>query len=206
MQPLYNRQLRKHQKLTLAKKTIDDRGYINIDLEDVAEIDPESIGQVLAVYSTKGKARRFITDILRDFGLCPRLMGIENGRGGCFAYQLKRCSGACLGREVPAAYNSRLLAAFERQRLQNWPFESPVLIAERTDLDGLSSIVVDKWCVIASIKQQPDCEPVVQLQDKMFDLDTYKILRSFLTSKSHKLHIKPVASEWVRQVTLAGIV
>jgi DNA polymerase III subunit epsilon len=206
MQPLYNRQLRRRQKLTLARQSVNSEGYITISIEDVAEIDPDSIAQVLGVYSTRGKSRQFIGDIIRDFGLCPKLMGLEKTSGACFSYQLKRCSGACRGQEAAAAYNARLLSAFEGRRLQDWPFGSPVMIAEKTDADALSSIVVDKWCVVANISQQPDCEPVVNLQDKMFDLDTYKILRSFLSSKAHKLSIKPVALDWVKEMAVAGVV
>jgi len=203
MQPLYNRQLRRRQKLTLARQVLDSRGFITINLEDVSEINPDTISEVLGAYSTKSKARQFIGDIIRDFRLCPQLMGLEKGRGACFSYQLKRCGGACCGQETPGVYNSRLLAAFEDRRLQDWPFKSPVMIAEKTDADGFSSIIVDQWCVIASVRQQPECEPVVSLQDKMFDLDTYKILRSFLVSKAHKLNIQPVTLDWVKDMAMA---
>jgi hypothetical protein len=52
--------------------------------------------------------------------------------------------------------------------------------------------VVDQWCVIANITQEPECSPIINYQDKTFDIDTYKILRSFLASKMHKLTIKPI--------------
>jgi DNA polymerase-3 subunit epsilon len=200
LQPHYNRQLRRRQKLTLARKSLSN-GYVTVDIEDVAEIDPETIGDVLGVYSTKGKAKQFLSEIVKDFGLCPRLMGLEKGRGACFSYQLKRCKGACEGHEAHLAYNNRLLAAFAGRRLQDWPFESPVIIAEKTDSDRLSSIVIDQWCVIADISQEPECDPVVRFQDKMFDLDTYKILRAYLSSKAHRLDVKPVSMDWVKQLS-----
>ncbi|MBX4188784.1 DNA polymerase III subunit epsilon [Candidatus Saccharibacteria bacterium] len=199
LQPLYNRQLRRRQKLTLARKTVND-GYLTVNIEDVAEIEPDTISDVLGVYSTKGQARDFMGGIVKDFGLCPRLMGLEKSRGACFSYQLKRCSGACAGQEPSAVYNSRLLSAFAGRRLRDWPFESPVIIAEKTDSDRLSSIVIDQWCVIADISQEPECDPVVRFQDKMFDLDTYKILRAYLSSKAHRLNVKPVSLDWVKQL------
>jgi len=201
-QPLYNRQLRRRQKLTLARRAYDDKGYINLRIDDTDVINPDYIGDVLGVYATKGKARDILSQVAKDFGLCPRLMGLESGSGACFSYQLRKCKGACCGQETAEEFNQRLLIAFEGRRLRDWPFKTPVLIEEKTDQDIISSIVVDKWCVVAEISQQPECEPQVMIHDKMFDMDTYKILRSFISGRAQRLNIKPVTAEWVRQLAV----
>lgn len=203
LQPLYNRQLRRRQKMTLARQVLDTEGYITLNIEDTAGIQPDSLGDILGVYTTKGKARQFIDQIIKDHGLCPKLMGIEKSSGSCFSYQLKKCRGACAGKEGADSYNQRLLSAFEGRRLQAWPYSSPILIEEKTDKDGHRSMVVDQWCVVADIKAEPDCEPVVKFQDKMFDIDTYKILRSYLASKPHKLSIRPFAMESLQPLVSA---
>lgn len=192
-QPLYNRQLRRQQKLTLARQVVSPEGYITVCIEDTNKIDPEEISNILGVYTTKGKAREFLNRAVKDYGLCPRLMGLEKGRGACFLFQLKKCSGACCGRETYEDYNRRLLNVFAGRRLQEWPYDSPVLIQEDFGGEKLSSIVVDQWCVIANIIQEPECDPLISYQEKMFDIDTYKILRSFLAAKMHKLTIKPIS-------------
>jgi DNA polymerase-3 subunit epsilon len=202
LQPLFNRQLRKRQKMTLARQTLNTGGYIMLSIEDTARIQPGSLDDILGVYTTKGKARQFIDQIIKDYGLCPKLMGFEKGSGSCFSYQLKKCRGACVGQEDVGSYNERLLTAFEGRRLQSWPYASPILIEEKSDKDSHRSIIVDQWCVVADIKAEPDCEPVVRFQDKMFDIDTYKILRSYIMSKPHKLSIRPFALENLQ--SLAG--
>jgi DNA polymerase-3 subunit epsilon len=199
-QPLFNRQLRRRQKMTLARQIINDNGYITLNIDDTDRIDPDDIKRILGVYTTKGKARQYLNDIIKDFGLCPKLMGLEKGRGSCFLYQLKKCSGACAGKESAEAYNQRLLTAFEGRRLKAWPYKSPVIIEEKSDNDRIKSIVVDHWCIIADIEQEPQCEPVVKLQDKMFDIDTYKILRSYLSNKAHKLKINPLPIEYAHSL------
>jgi DNA polymerase-3 subunit epsilon len=201
-QPLYNRQLRRHQKLTIARQVISHEGYITVDIQDTDGIDPAEIGDILGVYTTKGKAREFLNQAIKDYGLCPRLMGLEKGSGQCFLYQLKKCAGACCGRETYVDYNRRLLNVFAGRRLQEWPYDSPVLIQEDFNSEKLSSIVVDQWCVIANITQEPDCQPVVSYQDKMFDIDTYKILRSFMAAKIHKLTIKPISLSQLRAMAV----
>jgi DNA polymerase-3 subunit epsilon len=205
MQPLFNRQLRRRQKLTLVRQIIGEDGFIGVSLEDTAAIDPEAIDDVLGVYTTKGKARQFIEQIMKDFGLCPKLMGFDKRPGSCFSYQLNKCSGACAGQEDPIKYNSRLLSAFEGRRLQDWPYRTPIVINEHGAEAASRSLVVDKWCVLADIQAEPDCEPVINLQEKMFDLDTYKILRSYLSSKADKLSIRPISHARLQQLA-AGVV
>jgi len=199
-QPLYNRQLRRHQKLTIARQVVNPKGYISVDIQDIDKIVPSDIGDILGVYTTKGKAREYLNQAVKDYGLCPRLMGLEKGRGACFLHQLKKCAGACCGKETYEEYNRRLLDVFADRRLQVWPFESPVLIQEDIGGETLSSIVVDQWCVIANVTQQPECSPVIKYQDMMFDIDTYKILRSFLASKMHKLNIRPITHTQLQEL------
>ena len=192
-QPLYNRQLRRQQKLTLARQRVDPTGYITITIEDTERIDPNQVSDILGVYTTKGKAREFLSQSVKDYGLCPKLMGLENSQGACFSRQLKKCAGACTGQETPAQYNDRLLGVFEGRRLQEWPYSSPVIIQEDFGGQALRSIVIDQWCVIANVSQEPACEPRISFQEKMFDMDTYKILRSYFTAKMHKLNVRPIS-------------
>ena len=192
-QPLYNRQLRRSQKLTLARQMIRPDGFISIGIEDVDRIQTDSLKDILGVYPTKGKAREYLRRIVKDFGLCPKLMGLEKGGGACFSYQLKRCAGACAGAESAQEYNARLLSAFAGRRLEEWPYETPIMIEENHNGARSGAIVVDQWCVVASLSSEPDSDPDIRFQEKMFDIDTYKILRSFLAAKVQKLSIRPIS-------------
>jgi len=194
-QPLYNRRLRHNKKLTLARQRTDQNGFLSVDIEDVDEISTNELDTILGVYSTKGRARDFMLQAVKNFGLCPKIMGLEKGSGPCFSYQIKRCEGACAGQETAEQYNQRLLSVFEGRRLEEWPYKSPIIIEEQSDNYVISSIVVDQWCVIASVTQDPECQPQISFQDKMFDIDTYKILRSYLAAKMHQLSIKPITHE-----------
>ena len=192
-QPLYNRQLRRSQKLTLARQVIRPDGFISIAIDDVEAIQPDNLKDILGVYTTKNKARQYLNRIMRDYGLCPKLMGLEKGAGACFSYQLQRCAGACAGTETADEYNSRLFSAFAGRRLEEWPYQTPILIEENGHGSYRGAIVVDQWCVIASLSYRPDNDPDIRLQEKMFDIDTYKILRSFLAAKIRDLKIKPIS-------------
>lgn len=201
LQPIYNRQLRRMSKLILARSKTDENGYVRVVLEEASSINPDGTDTVLSVYATRGKARSSLEDILRLYDLCPKLMGFEKGAGSCFLYQLKKCRGACIGEEPTAAYNERLAIAFERRKIQHWPYKSPVLMAEKVPgLEQVSALVVDQWCVIGRLKQEPYCEAEFIQSDKVFDLDTYKILQAFMSKKLPRLSIQPIAWQQLESI------
>ena len=204
MQPLYNRRLRKTDKLLLAKRSIDDSGYLRVSLEEAHGIDPMQIHDTLAIYARRSQARDSLNEIQKLHDLCPKLLGLEKSKGSCFLYQLHKCRGACGGHEPSELYNRRVEMAFERQRIRDWPYKGPILLQEVHTADELSDqkrsgVIIDQWCVIAEVSQQENCEPVVQARSKTFDLDTYKILRQFIETKLHKLKIQPLNQTQIAQ-------
>lgn len=207
MMPLYNRKLRRTQKLLIARSEPDEQGYIRVGLEEASGVEPDTLQNVLAVYARRSQAKTALNDLQKLYDLCPKMLGLEKSRGACFASQLHKCLGACAGREPAATYNRRLQLAFERQRIQAWPYKGAVLVQEKFSDTAMSSgIVVDKWCVIAQVTQDEYCDPQVRplapAAGRSFDLDTYKILRSFLSEKIHKLVIQPLSPQ---QLTRFGL-
>jgi DNA polymerase III subunit epsilon len=199
--PLYNIKLRRTRKLLLAKQVLDENGYMTVVLEDAHGLEPEDIGSTLAVYTHRGKAKSSLEGLQKLYELCPKLLGLEKSKGACFLSQLHKCRGACAGRETPEAYNQRVALAFERQRIQDWPYTSPVLLQEKS-VEGqqpTTGVIVDQWCVVAEVSQDEFCEPEVRTHRKTFDLDTYRILQSFLDTKLDKLRIQPLSTQQLQQ-------
>lgn len=199
LQPLHNRRLRKTEKLLLARQVLNDQGYCTVVLEEASFIDAGKTADILAVYPRRGKARESLQVMAKTFDLCPKLLGLEKTKGACFLYQLHKCRGACAGVEPAAVYNQRLLIAFEHHRIQAWPFMGPILVQEKTDEASSSGIVVDQWCILAEVTQDEYCEPHVHYQGQKFDLDTYKILRSFLMDKMRQLRIHPLSRQQLQE-------
>jgi DNA polymerase-3 subunit epsilon len=201
LQPLYNRQLRKLNKLSLVKLRPDSSGYLTTYVEDSNGISPDDIGSIVAVHSTKGKAKRAMTEAAKVYDLCPKLLGLEKSTGACFLYQLHKCRGACVGQEPPELYNLRLQTAFDRQRLRAWPYQGAVVLSEASNDESVShGVVVDQWCVLGEVRQEPYCEPTVEWHQKVFDLDTYKILQSYLGAKMNKLAITNLSPAQLQQL------
>lgn len=200
LQPVLNRQLRRMSKMFLAKQVVNGDGYVTAELEESSAIDPVSAGLILAVYPSRGRAKDVLNDLAKTFDLCPKLLGLEKARSACFLYQLHKCRGACIGKEAAESYNLRLLAAFEHQRVHAWPYKGPVLVEELDAGPAYYGIIVDKWCILGEVTQEPFCEPVIKARDFVFDFDTYKILQTHMTRKLQRINIKPLTPEQMAQL------
>jgi hypothetical protein len=95
---------------------------------------------------------------------------------------LGRCSGACTGKEAAEKHNLRLELALERSKIEAWPFDEPVCV-EHKGQEG-SGIIVDQWKVIGQVENN---EIINDSSFGIFDLDNYRILRSYLSSKKDQL-------------------
>lgn len=201
LQPLYNKKLRRTQKLLLAKSSYDEAGYLHVSLEEAYGLEPDDLPQVLAVYNRRSRAHDSLNDMQKLYELCPKLLGLEKAKGACFLSQLHKCRGACAGLETPENYNRRAELAFERQRIAEWPYKGPVVLQEKvTDRSVATAVVVDQWCVIAEVTSHDQCEPEIKARRKVFDLDTYNILQSFIETKRHKLHIESLSADQLSQL------
>ena len=63
------------------------------------EIEPQTLGQLFGTFRLKRQAIEILRKITEEHRLCPRAIGLESGKGPCFAYQLKRFNGVCAGKE-----------------------------------------------------------------------------------------------------------
>lgn len=186
LQPLYNRKLRVSRKMILLKKKLTEKGYLELYTEEATTIDPAHTEDILGVFRSKRQAKEFIIKKCKEHTLCEKLLGLEHTKSTCFGYRLDTCKGACINEEIPLKYNIRVMEAFSNNSIKKWPFQSAIAIAEKNELEGTAEyFVIDKWCLLGSFTQDDDNA----LQNKdfsyVFDLDTYKILLSFLSKKEN---------------------
>jgi len=178
--PLFNKQLRRTRRLILAKEMLQDDGYKTVTLEEKSSIDAAEVERIVGVYRSKKQAKEHIALLTAQHHLCDRFMGLENTRGACFGYHLKRCHGACAGHEAPAKYNTRFDVAFGEYRLKSWPYDGPVAIREyNSEFEMSEAHVLDKWCYLGSAAGEEDLYDV-RSKERTFEYDTYKILHAVI--------------------------
>lgn len=193
--PLYNRALRQRERVTIALRHRDIEGYYRLGLREADQITPEDGPNLLGVFTTAGAARRSLHTIARNFYLCPKLLGLEKARGACFQRQLRKCLGACDNTEDPAVYNARFETAFERHRVDGWPYGGPILITEsRAGLAGSEGFLVDQWVILARLREHEDGMVKTVRQPYAFDMDVYRILRQYLAQPGNRRRVRVMAT------------
>ena len=67
-------------------------------------------GVYLDVFKNKKEAEGRLRFWLEEFSLCAQQTSFTRQQGACFRYGIKKCGGACVGKEKCEAYNSRVQA------------------------------------------------------------------------------------------------
>ncbi len=152
----------------------------------IVELDalqPHERDEVYGTFRDRKAAKRALDEIVRAHQLCVRALGLEDGEGSCFAYQLKRCKGACVGREPPKLHDTRVRLALAGLRMKPWPYRGRVVVAER-DWRGEQDLhVLDGWRWLGTVKELEEARGLRD-DDAPFDPDVYRILKRFLADPS----------------------
>ena len=178
LQPLHNRQLRRQN--TLCAWRLDDNPSAKPLMQLVRgdELQPREFGQMYGVYRSKNQALAALRELADTHALCLQALGLESGKGRCFAHQIGRCKGVCCGEEKPVLHHLRLKMALKQQQLQVWPHAGKVGLREYNALTGRTDIhVFEQWCHLATVQAEAELEEALSSNSSLaFDLDTYRLL------------------------------
>lgn len=191
-QPLYNRQLRDARTLVVALANTSTKGYATLVLTDSQQVTFDQIDAILAVFKTRGQAKRTLVELAKSHHLCHKLLGLEKGKDKCFGLQIGQCFGACVGQEMPVKYNLRFAEAFAHSKVKTWPFAGPIVIQE-----GGASHVVYKWCYLGKLAESEDVARFHLPDDLQFDYDTYKIIANHLLNPKKRVVVKAMGKAFL---------
>ncbi len=189
--PVFNRRQRAVRRLWSIVLELAGNGFLQPTLTAFS-LDKPDIRAAYGSFSSRHQARRTLETLARKAHLCPQVLGLQPGRGRCFAHQLGHCRGACAGIESALEHNVRFSAALQRHRLSAWPITEPVLLLE--DSTGDSPVqprqewhLLHNWTYLGTFPdpQSARCGGGQQL---MFDRDTYRILRNILQRPGAQLY------------------
>ncbi|NDP43718.1 MAG: ethanolamine utilization protein, partial [Aromatoleum sp.] len=86
-------------------------------------IEPSALSGRYGPFTSKRQARDTLRHLASRHALCWTLLGLERRLGPCFARQVKRCAGACVGAESADAHQARLAEALAPYAVPAWPYE-----------------------------------------------------------------------------------
>ncbi len=196
LSPAHNRQLRRAGELCTWRWLAAEPGAAP-QLVSALDLHGDAFDDLYGLFRTRRAALEALRDIALGHELCHVLLGLEKRTGPCFARQIKRCRGACVGAETPREHAVRLAAALAGLRIPSWPFPGRIGVRE-TAADGerCDLHVLDQWCHLGTVRS---AEELHDLQDAaprpLFDPDIYKILKRFLRGGKKPCEIVPLAAQ-----------
>jgi DNA polymerase III subunit epsilon len=181
--PLHNHRLRR--KLNACFVRIPDlRSAPEILLaKDIDWASRENGAETLyGPFATKAHVKALLEALAGEQGLCWRQLGWEKRGGPCFARQVRKCRGACLGEETPEQHNLRLATALAPHRVRDWPWPGRVVIQERHPEGRLHEAhVFERWSHIGTARDEDALMSLAETRAEIdFDPDIYKILVSYV--------------------------
>jgi DNA polymerase-3 subunit epsilon len=184
-QPTHNRRLRRTGALcsiVLAPATTGLRAAI-IELDPQRGMPREAC---YGLFNTQREAQGALKKLALEHGLCQVLLGLETPAGsrGCFARQLGRCRGACIGAEHEMQHAIRLLQALDGLKLKVWPFAGPACLREGQDLH-----LVQDWAWLGTARSEPELWSLLEAGGGRLDRDTYHILAK------HQARLRPLRGD-----------
>ena len=180
MMPVFNRKLRRKTEMVVLKSHLNENGYYAASFERTKKVDSDKGENVLGIFDSLKDCKNALTKASEEYGLCNKLLGLENAMNACFRYHLGKCKGACKCKENPEEYNQRFLMAFKSKLIEEWPFDGPVKIIEKAE-DISNYFIVDKWCLI---------EDNGFSGAGSFDYDIYRIIKDYLVKNPAGVQFK----------------
>jgi len=192
-QPVYNRQLRRERTLCAWQLDANPLARPLLTLVRSDDLQPSQFGRMFGVYRSKNQAISSLRELADKHLLCLHALGLESGKGRCFAHQIGRCKGVCCGEEKPELHYLRLQLALAEQKLQVWPHKGKVGLREHNPRSGRTDIhIFDQWCHLATVQDEAELEDALTSNFTLaFDLDTYRLLlKHLLTPQKTRLELR----------------
>jgi DNA polymerase III subunit epsilon len=178
LQPTLNRQLRRNDDLCAITLVDHGSGLIKPEIVHARDLDFGRQGNLYGLFKSAREATAVLAELAAAHGLCHAVLGLEKVTVGrpCFAHQVRKCKGVCVGAEAPAAHTLRLIQALAGLHLKTWPFAGAACIKEGEEVH-----VIDGWCYLGSARSEDELWPLLEQSRPPFDRDTYRILAKAAT-------------------------
>ena len=168
--PLFNRRLKAKSESHTLRFVRDSQAVVPAPLADFGAAD---LAECHGVFQTFKDARKALGDIARAQQLCLKVLGLEEGAGSCFGYQVGKCKGACVGKEPLMLHQIRLRMALSSLKLKAWPFPGRIALRE-----GHAEFhVLDHWTYVGTAHTDDELSELAgRAAVGVFDVDVYRVL------------------------------
>jgi DNA polymerase-3 subunit epsilon len=152
-----------------------------------AVVDPRELAGRYGPFTSRQSARAALSQLAREHALCWKALGLEKRAGPCFARQVRRCAGACVGEEAPESHHARLREALAPIAVPPWPFRGLAAIRERAELSERTDVhLLRDWCWLGTARDDGELGALLECPPRpVFDADIAKLLIRTLARGRH---------------------
>jgi DNA polymerase-3 subunit epsilon len=188
LQPAYNRALRRKAEPVAMLMQADSS---KPKFVAGSAITPAVVESALGVWVSRAHARAALKWVARDARLCFRALGLERGRadGPCFAYQLGRCQGACIGEEASLSHRARVERELIAADARAWQHDGPLALVE-----GDAIHVFSGGFYFGEASDWPTARARLAAPPQAFDIDLYRLVANVLKARPHGCEVVRMAS------------
>ena len=157
-----------------------------------AGVEPGTIAGCFGPFSSQRSAREALRSLAAEHALCWKALGLEKRQGPCFARQVKRCAGVCVGAESPEAHHARLAEALATHAIPPWPFAGLAAMREQSLLSQRVDVhVLRDWCWLGTATDDGELGRLIEAPPRpVFDADITRLL--VRTSARGRLPLVPL--------------
>jgi DNA polymerase-3 subunit epsilon len=203
--PAHNVALRRRENQVVVSLDPQDRPVCSRALD----LDLARLGAAYGPFSSRAAARKWLTHVAADHGLCLKTLGLE-GRSGfthdgapCFNRQINRCRGACVGAEPIAAHGERVREVLAPLLLPEWPRPGAIALIERNAGRFREDWhVFDRWCWLGTVKTHDAALTLAACAERRFEADAARLAIRALGAEPRwplefvDLHPAAAAASW----------
>ncbi len=173
-----------------------ESGVLELDVEPsvprfipAAAVEPSELPGRYGPFTSKRAARETLRYLAREHRLCWSALGLERRAGPCFARQVRRCAGACVGEETMEAHHTRLREALAPYAVPRWPHPGLAAIRERALLPERTDVhVLRDWCWLGTARDEGALGDMLDTPPRpVFDADIAKLLMRTLARGRHEV-------------------
>jgi DNA polymerase-3 subunit epsilon len=117
-----------------------------------AGVEPGALAGRFGPFSSKRSAREALRSLAAEHALCWKALGLEKRQGPCFARQVKRCAGVCVGAESPEAHHARLAEALAAHAIRHGRSRLAAL-RERRPCPACRCPRLRDWCWLGTARR-----------------------------------------------------
>jgi DNA polymerase-3 subunit epsilon len=199
--PLHNHRLRRKMNavfLRLPDLRSAPEILANKDIDWAAR--GEGAESLFGPFATRQHAKQLLEGLAGEHGLCWRQLGWEKRGGPCFARQVRKCRGACIGEETPEQHNLRLATVLAPYRVLDWPWQGRVVVRESNAESGIEEgHVFERWSHLGTARSEEDLADLSEARAEIdFDPDIYRILVGYVAK--HRGSVRPIARPVQREM------